>query len=261
MTEKFTSEFANKVNQWLVDGQVLTAREHLMAARLNHLSRRLTLEFATLCRRAGLNDLCLRALAPYIRPTKPTDPATDLEIVEYATALSRIGSNREALQLLLSCKDVNLPRIQWVRANISVTEWNYSESVKSLKAYLSAIDPVSYEGIVTRTNICAGLIFLEELTEAEIEIQKLLVQCSERQWTRMKTGIQILEIVLNFTKGDHGKTAKLIDALDGGFSRLEDRYQRLILKWRAVNNLMQKRDPEALQEMAAAKRIWTRFCG
>src|SRR4051812_43082126 len=175
-------ERARTLNNSLIAGDVPNAQQLLRSTKYRLLTRNETLHFAQFARRSGLPFLAIRALFPFVRPTKVQKPASDFELIEYANSLYRIGSAQESLKLLDQCRNPELPEVFFTRACIAVSEWNYVESVRNFKLFLEKSDSCSYDATIARTNLCAGLIFLERVDEAGNEIDRVIQICSEQNW-------------------------------------------------------------------------------
>jgi tetratricopeptide (TPR) repeat protein len=217
---------------------------------------------ANVCRRAGLVSFGLKILSPIARPqTLNEDPATPVEMAEYAVLLQRIGVVDEALSILerLSVKDV--PDAALFKAYCHFQLWNSEEAIACLEEYLQT--PVNgYARTLGQLHLAAAYLTADRRLQARELLIPLVHECRWQNHTRLLASSLELSAQLCFQARDlTGAQASLNEAV-AVLRRAND--QTFASKWRAAiasrlsnstaplkvfrEEALRRHDPESVRE-------------
>lgn len=243
----------------IVAGSIREAAKLLEQVSPDGLSRNNLLTLVQLLRRTGLYETALKLLVPFVRPKKVSAPATPAERAEYAICLQRLGSSREAAQLLETVNPAEAPEALLYRAILSFSDWNYFSGIQPLQELIKTSAQDSYLARVGQLNLSAAYLMtgeyqkadelLGELTEKlKSRGEKLLLCNAFEVWSQLDILTNRLE-----RADEHLKAAESILT---GIKTLDRLW---LMKWRAVREAMatQSLDPLApVQAEALRKGHW-----
>lgn len=150
----------NQCDELIRLGQIPQAEQLIRQRIMKPLSRNDRLQYSNLSRRAGIPMVALKLLQPLVRPTDSkfiTNPL-DTEKASYAGSLINIGIHFEAIELLNSIKNDNLPEAWLFRAFSYFADWNYKCAIPILKKYLS-LSISEYQYVIGLLNLLSAHIF------------------------------------------------------------------------------------------------------
>ncbi len=144
-----------QIEQLIKNAQLTQAKALIRKISANKRGRVEQLQFAKLARRAGLAELTLKVLSPYVRESKN---ASSGESCEYAIALIKNGYYDEGSRLLQTSDSRKNSEIQLYLAFAQIYQWNYEQAQVHLSEYLK-LNLTPYERLVAQVNYSASLIF------------------------------------------------------------------------------------------------------
>jgi hypothetical protein len=166
------------IDEWIRRGRFRPASARLRAIAPAVLSQKSSpateptrLQFARLCRRAGLPMLSLRALKPIVRPGARRRAAAlsapPSVVTEYAASLLRLGATTEASAWLSGVRAEDAPEKLLFEAFARFNQWDYERSIAPLEAYCSDARVAPYARLVGQINLAAALTVVrkDERTE------------------------------------------------------------------------------------------------
>lgn len=170
------------IEKLIREGEFTGARVHLREIPVTSVPRDSLVRFANLANRSQEFDLSLRALHRIVRgdPRLVGNP-TDLEKMEYAFVLRKVGAVGEALSLAESVNANSHPKALYHIASCRISMWDYLTAVPLLKEYIGLLPVDDYHRQVAMMNLVAALIQCDQLHEAELllgELQETLKQQS-----------------------------------------------------------------------------------
>lgn len=177
-----TTEQANTISEWIKEGKIPAAQAALKALPLETVPRKMMQIVASLAKRALMPELGIKLLNPIVRPTRNA-PATasDLEKVEYASCLTRIGAAEEALELLKRVASKDMPEALLCEAFARVNQWGYAEAIPLFTRCCRSSLFDEYQRMVAKVNLVSALIYERRHQEATPLIGELLEQTKEDQ--------------------------------------------------------------------------------
>ena len=130
---------------------------------------------AELAHRLNLPQMVLRLLNPIVRNEKASlDPATPLELAEYAMALNRVGVVDEASSILESLASADYSKLWLYNAFVNMTQWNYTKAATCLRKHLRLQEKGSYAAVIAKVNLAATYVFMERADEAEALLKEIV---------------------------------------------------------------------------------------
>jgi len=218
-------------------------------------------EIAALFRRANLFTEAILLLRPLIRPGKVIlRESREVERVEYAASLLRLGAAKEAATLLDSVSAESFAEVLMYQAMIHLQDWNYDAAAPLLRQYLKRkLTP--YETLVGKMNLALCLLFDGPFDEAETLLKDLLIATentdafllvrgnTERLWGNLEVNRDRLPSALgHFQKSE--QVLRNVGGLAHFFSR----------KWIAITEFLmspsQTTGIAAIEEEALRLRHW-----
>ncbi len=204
---KSPKELTQRIDEKLRQGALSSAIADLEAADLKPIPRELRTEFASLCRRAGVPLLGLKALRPSVRPrAKVHVKATAMENAEYAACLVFAGAVGEALTLLERISSAECPKAILYQAFALTAQWRYEESIPLFKKYIG-LGASDYEVLIAQVNLAFayGFCHSEELSGL---VDELLLKT--KSYALLQTNVLIVGAHHRFIENDFKGARKLI---------------------------------------------------
>ncbi len=232
------------------DGKITEAHNALLNAVEKGYPKEQARKIASLLRRVNDPEVALKVLNPVIRPTrKGAASATDIDKVEYAASLVRVGSLFESRWILSHIDLTKIPQGNLIMAFSLFAEWKYAEAVPYLRAYVSNPKTDVYDRLVGFVNLAAALIRVKEFNEAGTIIQMLLVDTEQNHPRLYANCLELLSQLCIFTKrfGDAEKSLRNADKVLKKSATLDVLF---IEKWLAILGVMKNAsDKNAIKEL------------
>lgn len=196
----------------ITSGQVTEARHMLQAVEVTKVPRNKVCAVAQLAKRAGLSDLALKLIKPYVRSHNKLIQPTPAECLDYATALVSVGGAEEAVELL-SRKEVlaHDPKAYLYLAFAWFARWDYRSALEPLQQYLSLTEMGSYQHAIGQVNYSAALINLEEYAEAEKILLKLIPEFQSQNYSILSGNCRELLAQIYFRLNKTGEARRLLE--------------------------------------------------
>jgi len=223
---------------------------------LSQIPRSHAAPLAQICRRAGLYSTGLKILTRIVRPAKKSEePASEMELCEYAALLARIGSAREALSILSKLGGSQHPETHLQTALTHIMLWDYTLAIPGLREYLRG-QPDAYAAAIAKVNLAACLIFTSAYSEALVLLEEIVAgnppprvkgNCLE-----LRTQVHIAQGHFSDAKRDLKRASEIFSA-DNSYDRL------FVDKWHAVIAALESSDTSPMDELLARirdKRHW-----
>ncbi len=177
--EKLLEDISSLIEQ----GEFHQAKDIVLNFEYSKLSREIIAPFCSLLRRLGLNHQVIDLLNPIIRPkVKKIIEPSDLELVEYAGALVRLGLTFEGFEILSRVNPKTTPRAFLISGFAYIAESDYVNANLVFNQYLKnkeKQDP--YEVKIAKINILQGYTYLNEHYKAEKLIGELEKELDPRK--------------------------------------------------------------------------------
>lgn len=231
--------------QELRSGQGQRVATRMAHFELSQIPRELKLNFANICRRAGLTTVGLKILGSVVR--SETDQASDREKAEYAVLLQRQGATREALRLLQTVDKNSAPEALLYQAFCHFNLWEYAKALEPLHQYLQSSQLTPYQRLVGNVNLAAALLGADELAQAETHLLQCLFAAREVSAIRLEVNCLEMLAQIRTRKGDLAYARKALrDAeLRIGPENTTDRF--FVQKWTAVADAMESKSTVPLR--------------
>ncbi len=144
------------------------------------IPRSLVFRYANLLKRMGGVYYAIRLLNPIIRNT--TKVPSNLEVIEYASCLTKLNLSDESMDLLNSIQDES-PEIHFERAAAYMSKWDYSSAREHLEKFLSCKGNSEYRICVGELNLGASYIYTNEAAKAVKVLMQVLERAQKNQFT------------------------------------------------------------------------------
>lgn len=171
-----TSDFDRKIiyfDNLIKSGSISIVRYELKKISKKEIPRSHYGAIANIARRVQMPYFVLKLLSGIIRPEKINfEPANDYEKAMYATALSRIGSFKEADEIYQSLDFSKNSQFLLFRALFFMEQWDYSRAIWPLRLFLRNSDLDEYSQKLGYLNLAASL----NAAGFEGEAQRLLLE-------------------------------------------------------------------------------------
>ena len=243
--------------------EVNLARRELLALDWPKCPRSDRLLGAALCRRTGLVQLGLRALAPVVRGLRGTesrrevDP-TPAESAEYGVLLQRAGAVPEALRVLGGVDVAKAPEALLYRAFCLFNVWDYEASIAPLSEFQTRGDD-PYLRLVARVNRLAALAAIGRHQEAVDEFDSTVTLARNLGAVRLAGNCHEILAQTWIATGEWTKAEEALGEARRLLPEIGTLEGLFVAKWKAV--LVALRDGElarlvAFRELAARQGDW-----
>lgn len=243
--------FLDSCEQLIRLGRHGEARKQMSLIRAKEVPQAHLARMAQLLSRVGYFDFGLMLLSPVVRPTENQPvTATALEKATYANLLTRVGSAREAIQLLDEIREP-LAEVSLYKGFAHISKWEYSEAIPFLRRYLEFKEPTEYQRAVAQVNLLSALIVEQQLTEAENLARDLFRRARENRWTLLFKNLQELSAQAAAQAGKWDDVIR--ELVSAGRERYQDVGQAdfLVRKWLAIGELYKSGAPHAINMVRA----------
>lgn len=220
-------------------GQIQQVRQDLRSLSLNQIPRPHYKTIANLARRSGLPTVSIRVMRPIVYPQAALlHPASGGELAEYAAALTAVGALEEARSILDRIKTQENPEAYLYRAFTFFPEWNYSEAIPWLQAYLALPNTDAYQRLVVCVNLIASYLHESHLDEAKSLLNETLARVQAAGHKLLHGNLLELSAQEAIAREDWSTA---LERLDEASTLLADASQAksalFVRKWKAIVSL------------------------
>ncbi len=226
------------VRELIENGQIQNAVRDLDNLDSKRLRRSELLTAARLYRRAAQFLKTIELLRPLVRPTsKLADQANDEEKLEYAVALTGLGSVIEARELLSEVENKELSLYFLYTAFNCIKQWNYAEAIDPLEKYLGR-EKDFYAQSVAKVNLLQAYLYCgrRELAVTFIDDKNWQAELAKKKKHRLLGNLEELKAQYFFqTK----KWPEALECLEQAHSYLEksEMEKLFVQKWQFLVKL------------------------
>lgn len=211
-------------------------------------------KIASLLRRVNDPEVALKVLNPIIRPTrKGAAQATEIDKIEYAASLVRVGSLFEARWILGHIDLRKFPEGNLVMAFSLFPEWKYAEAIPYLRNYLANPKIEAYDTLVGQVNLTAALIRVKQFDEAKKLITLLKSATSEQHPRLFANVLELYSQLCIFSKNYEEAQKSLLNA-EKLLKKTPSLDTLFIEKWLAIVAVLKNnQDKNAIQAILRLK--------
>lgn len=237
-------------------GQIRQAQQILIEITKADVPRGVVRKLASLARRAGLPDLGMRILYPYLEKGGSREEKTDEDLAEYAANLVRAGAPKEALALLERLDAQKNREVSLFKAFALIGEWRYAEAANLLKQYLASEEKGSYARLVAETNLASCHLHDADFASAENLLTELREQTRAQNFILLHGLSWKMWAQLFIEKEDFGAAQKALTDAERALLRAGNLDQVFVEKWHVFLRL--KKDGPTSENLSALKKARTK---
>ncbi len=164
-------------------GELEIVQKELEKLNLNSIPREHAATLATLARRVSLSNVAVSILYPLVRPKdRKQVQATEIEIAEYAAALTFIGASQEAYGLLRKVNSQKVPQALLYQAFALFAQWNYRLAIPAIKQYIETPTLSDYERLVGKLNLGAAFLYERDYELSFKLLKEVAHQAKEKKY-------------------------------------------------------------------------------
>lgn len=242
-------------------GQFAEVEKRLRKMSPTKIKRQEAYAIANIARRINQPQLAVRILNPIVRPQiKDQSPATEIELIEYAESLRRLGALDEAWQLSLNIDAQKNPQVLIHQAFCLFAQWKYQESLPLLRSYIEMPGLTAYAQCMGEINLAAALIQTENLNEAEKLLGQLRQKTLQSEFLLLYGNSLELTSQLLIAQGDWLGALKHLDQSAHILKSASQMENLFVEKWKAIAESLQSQRVTAelrqLPEKSKAAKHW-----
>ena len=251
----------SEIEELLRRGAAAEARKLLSAPSIRKANRDELVRVSALARRAGLADLALRLLRPFVIEGRSVRAKPlPSEIASYAMSLASVGAVREASDLLRPLAKDATPEVQLFSGLVSIHQWEYKAAAAFFERYLGLSGTTPYQKKVAELNLLSCYSFSGETKKLLARAESLVRELCENRWWILARDAELLRAQAYIQNenwdaagGALGKAGEI--AAEG---KLDDFFRR---KWQwalalAMNGPSIETRADALREEASRRGLW-----
>lgn len=189
--------------------------------------------------RCGQPFRAIKLLHPIVHPKgKRNFSGSAQEKAEYAAALTFIGANEEAKQLLKTIKATQYPRALLYDAFSKFSEWNYEEAIPNLRTYCSIPDLPLFDRTRGRVNLAAALVHgKNDASEANALLTDLQEIAEREQYHLLRAAIFELLAQNAFVCEKWAEAWSWLNEAEKLLGSTSSREALFVQKWKAIIRL------------------------
>jgi len=211
----FKTDFLNHWDQLLKEGKLPEVQLELEKLSASSVPRKNLYQVAQVSRRAGLPEIGLRLLSPYVRPkNRGLQVPTPDELSEYAVLLQRIGSLKEAWQLLEREELRGRAEVLLYKTYVLFNEWKYAEAIPQLESYLEATGISEYQRAIGKVNLLSALSFVGDYDKANKLFPSIESQLKEAGHLRLLANIYEIQCGAFFRQGNISGAQRILEGAE-----------------------------------------------
>jgi tetratricopeptide (TPR) repeat protein len=203
---------------------------------------------AALCRRTGLIHLGLKILTPKELTDREhwLKTVSVAEAAEYGTLVQRVGSVREAIQILSALDASACPDVYLFLAFCHLSRWESDRAVHYLELY-SKSSLTDYKRLLARVNLASALSGTDQLPRALELIGEILREAG----TNIRLKANCLEVAARVAidQGDYSLAESYLAEADGLLNAHSTTDRFLIDKAKAIVAARRSKSPESLDSI------------
>ncbi len=220
-------------------GKTSEIKDFFNKIKFSKIPRKYREPLATIARRNNLMIINLKILNPIVRSEKVLDmPATDNELLSYASGLSFLGLVKEAKGVILKVKNINLPERNLQLAFVYLNLWDHKSAGPLIKKFITMQPKNSYSHIVGLVNLAACYISDNQLVKAENILNNVFNLTSDNSYNLLRGNAFELKAQLNFRNNDFTNALKNSQIAKSLFPDKGSLYLLFAEKWEALAQLM-----------------------
>ena len=237
-------------------GKFDQVEQQLKKLVVKRVPRAQALGLANIARRVNQPALALSILNPIVRAEPHAlHPATELERIEYAENLRKLGAVNEASQILGEIDAAKYPQASFHLALCCFSTWRYADAIPHLRAYLAATSLTDYQKIVGRVNLAAALIHEASFDEAAPLLEGLRAETRAAGYNLLFGNSLELSAQLEIFRGAWADARRYLDEAAATLSSAGAVEALWVGKWKALaKSLEAARVQPELREIAARAR-------
>ncbi|NQZ02094.1 MAG: tetratricopeptide repeat protein [Bdellovibrionales bacterium] len=190
---------------------------------------------AELAHRLNLPQMVLRLLNPIVRNEKASlDPATPLELAEYAMALNRVGVVDEASSILESLASADYSKLWLYNAFVNMTQWNYTKAATCLRKHLRLQEKGSYAAVIAKVNLAATYVFMERADEAEALLKEIVAFTEQNKMKVLYGNSHELLGQVYLLKGEFAEAASALEVAEKALQGSHGLGSFFVEKWQTI---------------------------
>lgn len=258
------SQYQELIKDWesqIRAGNAKAVIEAFEKLKFSDIPRASVLPLANLARRTGMHVLGLRLLSsviergPSAKNRTPTHPA---ELAEYAILLHRNGALDEAIDILESLDEKDLPTVLLYRAFCYFNEFNHRSAIEVLEKYVQQ-EKSAYMNLVGHVNLAAAYVLAHENKKAFELLDRNMALAKAGDHKRLMGNCLELRAQLHLRERDFSNAQNELNSAANLLREFENLDFLWLQKWQAYLEDLQKGQVEKLvsfSEIARQHKSW-----
>lgn len=245
-----TIQMIEECEKLLRAGRLAEAAAKIKTMGASNIPREFKVHVANLCRRAQMDSLALRVLAPVVRSDNPaiTQPRSE-EIAEYAAGLQKIGAVNEAIHLLTGVDRDQVPTASLYLAFCLFRQWDYEGAIPHLEHFVSREED-AYRRLVGRVNLAAAMASRD--TRAHAVVDEAMSAARDGRHSRLLANCHEIRAQIHAANREFAAARTELKLAHGLLPQGMDAF--FVRKWTAVVDALESGRPAPLLELAPAAR-------
>lgn len=242
-TENNWNQLIEKLDSAIKRGDTRIVHSELLKLNLKKIPRSYRADLAEIARRSSEIILALKILSPVIYSKQGaklswSSDSTFKERIVFASTLTLLGLNQEALNLMNDITYKQDPSVLLYRSFAFFGMWNYDKAVPILKKYSYLDEVPPYMRLVGQVNLIAAYIGSQKFDEAEDLIMKVLRHAKEGNHKLLIGNILELNSQLLIQQGKYEKALEILNEASKFLQPIGGLYFALVQKWQYICQLM-----------------------
>lgn len=216
-------------------GQHEESRGVLLSLNPKNIPRKWATNLARVAWRTDMAIYALKVLQPYIYPeNRFSEPATPQEKVQYATSLSSLGINREAIAILNTVDPEEDPEALFHTASSYMYDWNYSAAISPLQKMIALEKVPPYRKLVCKVNLVAAYITVGKMDLAVPLLQEIQQECEKNNHLLLLGNSWELTAQIHIASKKFNSANDALEKAGDILQNQAGRYLLFVEKWKAV---------------------------
>jgi hypothetical protein len=250
-----------QLEEWIRAGAFSKVSKALLELNTKKIPRGEKAAIANIANRADLYRFAFRLLNPVIRAGDDGgSPPSDLELIEYAEALRRMGLVNEALGIFAKLDAAKYPFVHLRAAFCLFAKWEYARAIPGLRAMLGLVKPEDYLSTIAKVNLAAALVHERQDEEALKILRELRVSTRNENRLLLLGNCLELSSQVHIARREWSDAESVLKEAEGIFSGDRTKYSRFVAKWQAIARSLKERQVHpalvASRELAVASGDW-----